>query len=177
MSLSHASIKPTITSDEIFDFSLEGDVLCNSDYNRSVDDSDNEDTNTTTMDAGNTPACNKLQRKAESQCNSSMKKSSSTAKSKKKSHNNSERAGNKLESSLSHLIWATLKRTEEIDEQHKSSGAEIAAVAMNFKQTAEALGGRVQAALASDRFKMFLNVDEKRELRELQHKHDSDEEL
>ena len=100
-----------------------------------------------------------------------------TAKSKKKSHNNSERAGYELESSLSHLIRATLKRTEEIDEQHKSSGAEIAALATNFKQTAEALGGRVQAALAFDRFKMFLNVDEKRELRELQHKHDSDEEL
>ena len=166
-----------ITSDEIFDSSLEGVVLCNSDYDHSADSTDNKHTNTTTADAGNTPTWNKHQHKAESQCYLSKKKSSSTAKSKKKSHNNSERAGNELESSLSHLIRATLKRTEEIDEQHKSSGAEIAALAMNFKQTADALGGRVQAALAFDRFKMFLNVDEKRELQELQHKHDSDKEL
>ena len=67
-----------------------------------------------------------------------------------------------------------MKRTEEIDEQHKSSDAEIAALATNFKQTADALGGRVQAALAFNRFKMFLNVDEKKELQELQYKHDSD---
>jgi hypothetical protein len=70
-----------------------------------------------------------------------------------------------------------LKHTEEIDEKHKCSGAEIAALAMNFKLTADALGGRVQPALAFDRFKMYLNVDEKRELQELQHKHDSKEEL
>jgi hypothetical protein len=93
-----------ITSDEIFDSSLEGDVLCNSDYDHSVDDNDNEDTNTTTADAGNTPTCNKHQCKAKSQCYLSKKKSSSTVKSKKESHNNSEWAGNELESSLSCLI-------------------------------------------------------------------------
>ena len=70
-----------------------------------------------------------------------------------------------------------MKHTDEIDEQPKSSGAEIAVLATNFKQTTDALGVRVQAALAFERFKMVLNVDEKRELRELQHKHDSNEEL
>ena len=175
--LSCMSIKPTITSDEIFDSSSEGDVLCNSDNDHSGDDNDNEDINTTTTDTGNTSTCNEHQRKAESWCYSSKKKPSSTAKSKKKNHNNSEPAGNELESSLSHIIRATLKLTEEIDKQHKSSGAKIAALAMNFKQTVDALGGRVQVALAFDRFKMFLTVDEKRELQELQHEHDSDEEL
>ena len=82
-----------------------------------------------------------------------------------------------MKSSLSHLIRATLKHTEEIDEQYNSSGAEIALLAMNFKQTADSLGGSVQAALAVDRFKMFLTVDEERESQELQHKHDNDEEF
>jgi hypothetical protein len=55
----------------------------------------------------------------------------------------SQQAGDESECSLSHLIHATLKHTEEIDKQQKNNGSDIAALAVNFKQTADALGGRV----------------------------------
>ena len=55
-----------ITSDEIHDSSLEGDVLCKSDNDHSVDDNDDEDINTTMTDAGYISTCNKRQCKAES---------------------------------------------------------------------------------------------------------------
>lgn len=114
---------------------------------------------------------------AESQRNSSKKKPNSAAKSKKNNHNNLQPSGNELESSLSHPIRATLKPTKEIDTQQKSSGAKIADLAKNFEQTADALGGRVQADLAFDKFKMFLNLDKKRNLQQLKDEHDSDVEL
>ena len=47
---------------------------------------------------------------------------------------------------------------------------------MNFKQTADALGVRVLAALAFDKFKMFLNYEENRELKQLKDKQEDDEE-
>ena len=99
-----------------------------------------------------------------------MKKTPISAK--KTTKNNSR---NELESLLSQLIHATLKCNKEIDKNQKSSGAKIAALATNFKQTAHALGGRVQAALAFDKFKMFLNNEEKRELQEL--KEDQEDEM
>ena len=64
-----------------------------------------------------------------------------------------------MESSLSHLIHAMLKHTKDIDKQHKNSDAGIAPLAMNFKQTADALGGRVHATLAFDKFEMLLNYE------------------
>ncbi|KAL3784303.1 hypothetical protein HJC23_004967 [Cyclotella cryptica] len=67
------------------------------------------------------------------------------------------------------------KRNEELDKTQKRSGAKIAALATNFKQTADALGGRVQAALAFAKFKMFLNNEEKWELQEL--KEDQEDEM
>ena len=125
------------------------------------------------MDVAHTSVGNEHHCKAESQVNSSKKKPNSAAKSKNNKHNNSQPAGNELKSSLSHLIHATLKHTEEIDKQHKSIGAKIAALSTNYNQTADALGGRVQAALAFNNIKMFLTVDEKRELQQLKDKHDS----
>ena len=94
---------------------------------------------------------------------------------KMKKNNNEQQTRNELESSLSQLIHATLNCNKEIDKNMKSSGAKIAALATNFKQTADALGGRVQAALAFDKFKMFLNNEEKRELQEL--KEDQEDEM
>ena len=94
-------------------------------------------------------------------------KSIQGSSSAKKNKNNSELRGDELESSISHLIHATLKRTKEIDRQKKNNGAEIAALATDFKQTADALGSRVQAALAFDKFEIFLDKEEKRELKEL----------
>lgn len=61
-------------------------------------------------------------------------------------HSISQQPGDVMETSLSHLIHAPLKHTEKIDKQQKNSGADIAALATNFKQTADALGGKVQAA-------------------------------
>ena len=60
-----------------------------------------------------------------------------------------------------------MKRTKEIDRQKKNNGAKIAALATNFKQTSDAWGSRVQAALAFDKFETFLDKEEKRELKEL----------
>lgn len=75
-----------------------------------------------------------------------------------------------------HLICATLKCTQELDKQQKYNGADIAALATNFKQTADALGGKVQAALAFDKIKMFLNMEEKKELQQLKHEQYTDQE-
>ena len=98
------------------------------------------------------------QHSIECQCNSVQKKSKGATKGSKK--RSSIQSGDGLKSSLSHLIHATLKCSEDIDKQHKNSGADIAALAMNFKQTADALGGRVQATLAFNKFKMFLNYEQ-----------------
>ena len=99
----------------------------------------------------------------------STKKTPTSGK-KTKKNSNEQQTGNELESSLSQLIRATLKHNEELDKTQKRSGAEIAALATNFKQTADALGGKVQAAFAFNKFKMFLNNEEKRELRKIKKK-------
>jgi hypothetical protein len=44
----------------------------------------------------------------------------------------------------------------------------------NFKQTADALGSRVRAALAFDKFEIFLSKEEKRELKELKDDEEDD---
>ena len=70
---------------------------------------------------------------------------------------------------MSALIQDHLKHNKEKDRQEKDNGAWIAALATNFKQTADALGGRVQAAAAHDKFRMFLNANKKSELQELKY--------
>lgn len=102
------------------------------------------------------------------QQNSARKKSRGATKGSKKRGTNTQQSGDELESSLSQLIHATLKRTEDNDKKSKDNGADIAALATNFKQTADALGGRVQAALAFNKFKMFLTAEEKREFKQIQ---------
>ena len=97
-----------------------------------------------------------------------------TSSRKTKKNRNEQHSGNELESSLSQLISATLKRNTELAKMQKRSGAEIAALATNFKQTADALGSRVQAALAFDKFKMFLNNEEKQELKDLKEDQEDD---
>jgi hypothetical protein len=73
-----------------------------------------------------------------------------------------------LEESLATLINATIKTKKDAERRQKESGADIAAIASNFKITADALGGRVAAAAAHSKFKRFLTREEKRELEELQ---------
>ena len=48
-----------------------------------------------------------------------------------------QQSGDELESSLSQLIHATLKRMEDNDKESKDNGADIAALATNFKQTSD----------------------------------------
>jgi hypothetical protein len=156
--LSRASIKPTATSDEIFNSDSEGSVFHHSDSKYSENETVDRNTSSTT---------NRRQKRTTQQTPTSSRKT--------KKNRNEQHSGNELESSLSQLISATLKRYTELAKTQKRSGAEIAALATNFKQTADALGGRVQAALAFDKFKMFLNHDEKRELQEL--KEEQEEEM
>jgi hypothetical protein len=155
--LSRASIKPTATSDEIF----------NSDSDSIFNHSDSNFSDDETADGNVSNTTNKRQKR-------STKKTPTSSK-KTKRNRKEQQTGNELESSLTRLISATLKRNEELDKAQKRSGAEIAALATNFKQTADALGGRVQAALAFNKFKMFLNNEEKRELQEL--KEDQEDEM
>ena len=141
----------------IFNSDSESSVFCNSYSNLSeIELADRNVSPGPVVGTGNT--MDKRQRR-------STKKTLNSAKKTKK--NTNEQTGNDLEASLSQLIRANLKCNEDIDKNQKSSGAEIAALATNFRQTADALGGRVQAALAFDKFKMFLNNAEKRELQEL----------
>ena len=148
--LSRASIKPTATSDEIFNSDSDSSVFHHSDSNFS----ENE---TADRNASNT--MNKRQKRSTKKTPTSGKKS--------KKNSSEQQTGNELEASLSQLIRASLKRNKDLDKTQKRSGAGIAALATNFKQTADALGGRVQAALAFDKFKMFCNNKEKQELQEL----------
>ncbi len=146
------------TSDEIFNSVPESNVFHNSDSNLSENEAADRDLSPTpVVRTGNT--MDKHQQ-------SSMKKTPISAK-KMKKNNNKQKTGKELESLLSQLIHATLKRNEEMDRNQKSSGAEIATLATNFKQTADSLGGRVQAALEFDKFKMFLKNEEKWDLQKL----------
>jgi hypothetical protein len=110
------------------------------------------------------------------QQSTACKKRRGATKGSMKRSTNTQQSGDELESSLSQLIHATLKRTKDNDQKSKDNGADIAALATNFKQTADALGGRVQAALAFNKFKMFLTAEEKREFKQIQDEQEDDDE-
>jgi hypothetical protein len=124
--LSRASIKPMATSDKIFNSNSDSSVFHHSDSNFSKNETANRN-------ASNT--MNRRQKRSTEKTPTSGKKTMKNS--------NEQQTGNELESSLSQLVRATLKRNEELDKTQKRSGAEIAALATNFKQTADALGGRV----------------------------------
>jgi hypothetical protein len=149
--LSRAGIKPAATNYGVLnsdDSDADFDSNVQSDAEGGVDEEEGNSLSVTT------PA-NKRKKK---QNKTSTKKTPKAAR----------QSGDVLEESLAKLIDATMKTKKDAERQQKDSGAEIAALASNFKVTADALGGRVAAAAAYHKFKMFLTRDEKRELEELQ---------
>ena len=141
--LSRAGIKPTLTSKELFGGEEDEEDFSDVEGLGEPEDEDN--------------AVGKSARKRRKK---TKKKSSPSA--------SNEHAGDELEHSLSLLIQDHLKRKKENDKKEKDNGSQIAALAANFKLTADALGSRVQAAAAYGKFKMFLNSEEINELEDLQ---------
>jgi len=152
-----AGIKPKITSYEIFSDSSSDDEGGGDQLMKKGDENCDEDISDDGASINNNTLRDKAKRPKSISRSSSAKKKKSTSAGRDKD----------LESSISNLIHATLKRTKDIDQQKRNNGADIAALSSNFKQTADALGSRVQAALAFDKFEVFLSKEEKRELKEL----------
>lgn len=151
MFLSRAGIKPTATSDEMFE-GVENGSDGDEDYFSNADGTDDEDDLNLS-----TPGPRKKR---------SSGNKSSTAKKKSKAKTPAT-AGYDFESSLAHLIRAQLKRGQLKDKQEEESGAHIAALSANFAETAKNLRSSARAALLFPKFEMFLSPEEARELEEM----------
>lgn len=162
--LCRAGIKAAATNYEVLPSDSDDDLDCSNDNENDkshADDSSEEaedapQQNYATLANGKRKQGNKTPAKQKA----SAKKTALKAK--------AQQGGDALEESLAKLINATIKKKKDEEKQHKESGAEIAALASNFKITADALGGRVAAAASFSKFKRFLTREEKRELEELQ---------